>query len=102
VELSDVIASRRSIRKFRQEDISADTVQLLLNAARVWNPDIFLSLGCAKPSGDYKRQVENLAIDCGFNGIAFPSDEAIDHACARGLHPVFTEECCSMAGHERA
>jgi nitroreductase len=35
VELSDVIASRRSIRKFRQEDISADTVQLLLDAARL-------------------------------------------------------------------
>ncbi len=35
MELSDVIASRRSIRKFRQEDISADTVQLLLNAARL-------------------------------------------------------------------
>jgi nitroreductase len=35
VELSDVIASRRSIRKFRQEDISADTVRLLLDAARL-------------------------------------------------------------------
>jgi nitroreductase len=35
VELSDIIASRRSIRKFRQEHISADTVQLLLDAARL-------------------------------------------------------------------
>jgi nitroreductase len=35
VELSDVIASRRSIRKFKQEDISADTVRLLLDAARL-------------------------------------------------------------------
>jgi len=35
VELSDVIASRRSIRKFRPEDISADTVGLLLDAARL-------------------------------------------------------------------
>jgi len=35
VELSDVIASRRSIRKFRGEDISADTVRLLLDAARL-------------------------------------------------------------------
>jgi nitroreductase len=35
VELSDVIASRRSIRKFRDEDISADTVRLLLDAARL-------------------------------------------------------------------
>jgi nitroreductase len=35
VELSDIIASRRSIRKFRQEDISAATVRLLLDAARL-------------------------------------------------------------------
>jgi len=35
VELSDVIALRRSIRKFREEDISADTIRLLLEAARL-------------------------------------------------------------------
>lgn len=35
MELSEVITSRRSIRKFRQEDISADTVRLLLEAARL-------------------------------------------------------------------
>jgi len=34
MELSDVIASRRSIRKFREENISDDTVRLLLDAAR--------------------------------------------------------------------
>jgi nitroreductase len=35
MELSDVIASRRSIRKFKQQDISADTIRLLLDAARL-------------------------------------------------------------------
>lgn len=35
MELSEVIASRKSIRKFKQEDISADTVRLLLDAARL-------------------------------------------------------------------
>ena len=35
MELSDVIASRRSIRKFKQEDISTGTVRLLLDAARL-------------------------------------------------------------------
>jgi nitroreductase len=35
VELSDVIASRRSIRKFKPGDIPADTVRLLLDAARL-------------------------------------------------------------------
>jgi hypothetical protein len=76
-------------------------VEKVLIAARIWNPNIFLSLGCAKPPGVYKRQVEMLAIDCGFNGIAFPGDQAIEHACRRGLLPVFTEECCSMAGRVR-
>ena len=35
MELSDIIVSRRSIRKFRQGDISADTVRQLLDAARL-------------------------------------------------------------------
>lgn len=35
MEFSDVIASRRSIRKFRPKDVSTDTVRLLLDAARL-------------------------------------------------------------------
>ena len=35
MELSDIIAARRSIRKFKPGDISADTVRLLLEAARL-------------------------------------------------------------------
>jgi len=35
VELSDVIAARRSIRKFKQEDILTDSVRVLLDAARL-------------------------------------------------------------------
>ena len=34
MELSDVINSRRSIRKFKEEDISADAILQLLEAAR--------------------------------------------------------------------
>jgi len=35
VELSDVIAARRSIRKFKPKDISTESVRLLLDAARL-------------------------------------------------------------------
>jgi nitroreductase len=35
MELSNIIASRRSIRKFKPEEISAETVRLLLDAARL-------------------------------------------------------------------
>jgi len=78
-------------------------VENVMAFARVLNPDAFLSLGCAKPAGEYKRQTEMLAIENGFDGIAFPSDEAIDYACRQGRVPVFTEICCSMAGnrHDR-
>lgn len=76
-------------------------VEDVLASARVWNPDVFLSLGCAKTQGPYKRQLEISAIDCGVNGVAFPADEAVEHAKRRGLQPVFTEECCSMAGRKR-
>lgn len=35
MELSDIIASRRSIRKFKQESISDETIHALLDAARL-------------------------------------------------------------------
>jgi len=35
MELSNIIAARRSIRKFKQEDLALETVQLLLEAARL-------------------------------------------------------------------
>jgi nitroreductase len=35
VELSAVISSRRSIRRFKKQDITADTINLLLDAARL-------------------------------------------------------------------
>lgn len=73
-------------------------VKKVLAAARVRHPDTFLNLGCAKPAGIYKRQVEEAAIDCGFNGIAYPSESAIEYAIRLGFTPVFTESCCSLSG----
>jgi lipoyl synthase len=76
---------------------SLKEIEEVLGYARRENPLIFLNLGCARPPGMYKRQVERIAIECGFNGIAFPSEEAIECAMHKGLTPVFTEVCCSLA-----
>ncbi|BCS95763.1 radical SAM family protein [Desulfoluna limicola] len=73
-------------------------VERVFSCARMWNPEVFLSLGCARPPGPYSRRVETLAVDCGFNGIAFPGEAAIDHAIRQGLDPVFQHGCCSLAG----
>ncbi|NPV52776.1 MAG: radical SAM protein [Firmicutes bacterium] len=53
-------------------------------------------LGCARPGGDHRRDVELLAVRAGFNGIAYPSDETIRLARDLGLEAVFSEQCCSL------
>lgn len=68
----------------------------LAAAARMLFPSTPLTLGCARPPGAYKRRVEQAAVDCGFNGIAYPDESTIAHALARGLEVVYSEECCSL------
>ncbi|MGB9792383.1 MAG: radical SAM protein [Thermacetogeniaceae bacterium] len=69
----------------------------VIAAARLMNPGIPIALGCARPSGRYKQQVEKLALDCGVNAIAYPDEATVSYALARGLQTVFSEECCSIA-----
>lgn len=69
----------------------------VIAAARLMNPGIPVALGCARPSGGYKRRLERLAVDCGVNAIAYPDEETVNYARARGLQAVFSEECCSLA-----
>jgi len=66
--------------------------------ARILNPDIPLTLGCARPPGRYRQEIERLAVDCGVNAIAYPDEATITHARNRGLQVFFTEECCSLLG----
>lgn len=70
----------------------------VIAAARILNPDVHLTLGCARPSGRYKQQIERLAVDCGVNAIAYPDEATVIYAQARGLRTVFSEECCSLVG----
>jgi uncharacterized radical SAM superfamily protein len=53
-------------------------------------------LGCARPMGEYKQEVDRLAIDAGLDGIAFPSEGAVSYARERGLEVVFMESCCGL------
>lgn len=73
-----------------------DQVALVMAAARVWNPDTPITLGCARPAGRYKRKIEGIAVDCGVNGMAYPDESTVVYAQSRGLKTVFSEECCSL------
>jgi uncharacterized radical SAM superfamily protein len=55
-----------------------------------------VNLGCARPLGPMKQELDQAAIDHGLNGIAYPADGAIAYARSRGLEPKLYEYCCSL------
>ncbi|MDX9871515.1 MAG: radical SAM protein [Clostridia bacterium] len=66
----------------------------LLRHAREVFPGI-ITLGCAKPPGAYKEELERTAVDCGVDVIAFPTAGTVEYAQALGYDITYKEECCS-------
>lgn len=71
-------------------------VRSFLEKARVTFPDRPVMLGCERPLGAYKREVDRYAVDIGLDGIAFPADEIVDYARQAGLQPRFVNACCGV------
>jgi hypothetical protein len=53
-------------------------------------------LGCARPLGRIKVDIDRAAVEAGLNGIAYPAEGIIAHARARGLAPRFVDACCGV------
>lgn len=70
-------------------------VDQFFQIARRTMPDTYIMLGCARPMGDYKRTVDRMAVEAGLNGIAYPAEGVVEHACSLGLKPLFFENACS-------
>ncbi len=74
----------------------ADQVVDFFATSRLAAPATTINLGCARPLGAVKRELDQAAIDLGLNGIAYPADGAIEYARSRGLTPRLFEYCCSL------
>lgn len=74
---------------------AADVVDFFA-LARTAMPDTKINLGCGRPMGEMKRELDWGAIDVGLNGIAYPAEGAIAYARQRGLEPKLYEFCCSL------
>jgi uncharacterized radical SAM superfamily protein len=72
--------------------------------ARAAAPEIPVNLGCARPMGKVKVELDHAAVDLGLNGIAYPADGVIGYAESRGITTRRYEYCCSLtwAGGEDA
>jgi hypothetical protein len=81
---------------------TVDQVTEFFRAARLAVPATPLNLGCARPAGPAKLQLDQAAIDLGLNGIAYPAEGAIAYARSRGLQPRLFEYCCSLTWGEAA
>jgi uncharacterized radical SAM superfamily protein len=63
--------------------------------ARLMFPYTPLVLGCMRPKGKIRRETDVLALKAGVDGIAFPSEEAIDYA-KKTFDTAFSSYCCAQ------
>ena len=77
--------------------IEPETVGRLAAVARLHNPTTPLTLGCARPSGPAKIEIERLAVLAGVNAVAYPDPVTVRLANELGLHAEFVERCCTLA-----
>ncbi len=71
-------------------------VEHLFRMARTRYPDVPLLLGCARPMGKVQKELDSLALRCGFDGITYPAEGTVTQAKEMGLRPVFSEYCCAL------
>ncbi|PIE54598.1 MAG: radical SAM protein [Dethiosulfovibrio peptidovorans] len=73
-----------------------DEVAQLLIRARTLFPDIPLHLGCMRPKGRYRRELDCLAVRCGLNKIVNPTPPSLKLARSMGLTLRHGKECCAL------
>jgi hypothetical protein len=64
--------------------------------ARQRLPETPVMLGCARPLGEVKIEIDRAAVDAGLNGIAYPAEGVITYARERGFAPKFVDACCGV------
>jgi uncharacterized radical SAM superfamily protein len=75
---------------------SPERVARFIARARLELPHLRACLGCARPRGHYRKELDVLAVRAGINSLALPSDAAVEAALAKGLELVSLETCCSL------
>ena len=65
-------------------------------SARKAMPTTPVMLGCARPLGTLKVQIDKLAVQAGLNGIAYPADGVVAYAESHGLESEYQNACCGV------
>lgn len=65
--------------------------------ARTDMPTTLASLGCARPKGKYRAELDTIAVKTGVNSIALAADKALELASNMGLKIKYQSSCCSVS-----
>ena len=75
---------------------SVNDIGEFFETVRLALPKIPILLGCARPLGSMKIEIDQMAVNAGLNGIAFPSEGIVSYAGDKGLKPAFINACCGV------
>ena len=79
------------------EPPATSEIAAFFERARLALPARPVMLGCARPLGELKAEIDRAAIDAGLNGIAYPAEGIVSYAETRGLEPDFINACCGVS-----
>ncbi len=71
-------------------------VAKVLVGARFMLPKTPIVLGCMRQKGEYKAEIDVLAVKAGVTAIAFPAEQAIKLAESMQVKTSFSPVCCSQ------
>ena len=91
-----VFIPTQGTRYAERQPPALDEVAQLLVDARLRFPDKPLFLGCMRPKGRYRDQLDLLAVQAGFNVIVSPALPARQQAAELGLTARKIRECCVL------
>lgn len=91
-----VLIPTRGTRYAERQPPRVEAVANLLAEARLRFPGVPLYLGCMRPKGRYRDELDPLAVRAGFNVIVSPSRAARAVADRLGLMARRQRECCVL------
>lgn len=71
-------------------------VVFVITEARRLMPQTPVALGCARPKGRLRREMDVLAVQAGVNAIAYPDPKAVEVAQGLSLDYDYSGLCCSQ------
>jgi uncharacterized radical SAM superfamily protein len=86
------------MEKEKPPEIS-EVIKIMIYARKIF-PNTPIALGCARPIGDYRVELDSAAVKTGINAIAFPSEKAIELAKSFNLEILYSNVCCSQIYEE--